>query len=272
MRTVRTHGGTDKWAGSSFELPASRKPIVVKGQASLSEVAPRKSLMHAIEFSTMEFRKMTDGPKVYIETSVVFHLTAAATTELFGEERRVATTEWWENQRPHFELYTSALTLEEAAGGDPEDAALQLEALAGIPALEITDGVTALTDTLMYRRALPPHARNAAIHIAVAAVHDIPYLLTWRVRRLAYPGNIQRFRKLCEQQGYRGPVLCNPYEIRRDFMPDDILEEVWAIREKMSEEYYADPEGYRARERARKYPGFTYATPGRTSKAEEDQD
>ena len=215
---------------------------------------------------------MTDGPKVYIETSVVFHLTAGATAELFGEERRVATTEWWENQRPHFELFTSALTLEEAAGGDPEDSARQLDALARIPALEITDDVTALTDTLMHRRALHPHARNAAIHIAVAAVHDIPYLLTWRVRRLAYPGNMQRFRKLCEQQGYRAPVLCNPYEIRRDVVPDDILEEVWAIREKMAEKYYADPEKFRAKRRARNYPGVTFATPGRTFGTEEEQD
>ena len=174
-------------------------------------------------------------------------MTSGATSELFGEETRAATTEWWENQRQNFELYTSALTLEEAGRSDPEDAARQLEALAGIPMLEITDDVISLTDTLMHRWALHPSARNAAIHIAVAAVHDIPYLLTWRGRRLAYPGNVQRFRKLCEQQGYRDPVLCNPYEIRRDMIPDEILEELRAVKEMMAEEYYADPKELNAR-------------------------
>ena len=47
---------------------------------------------------------MTIDKTVYIETSVVSHLTARRTNDMFVVARQIATTEWWNTQSTHFEL------------------------------------------------------------------------------------------------------------------------------------------------------------------------
>ena len=210
---------------------------------------------------------MTYDRTVYIDASVVFHLSSRATDRLFVVDWQTAAAKWWETQSSHFEIYTSALTIEEAGEGDPKDAARQLEALGGIPRLEITDDVTALADVLIHRQAIPLEERNAAIHIAAAAVHNIAYLLTWRIRRLAYPETGPLFREVCEQQGYYSPVICNPYELTRgQMLPDEIFEELWEAKDAIAREHDYDiwklGAHYRRREASVRY----YAVPaGRNS-------
>ena len=216
---------------------------------------------------------MQNDLTVYFDASVVFHLSSGATDRMYGANWRSHAAKWWETQRPHFELLTSALTLEEAGSGEPEDAVRQLEALDGIPNLEITDEVIALADELIRREAIPPEERNAATHIAVAAVHKIWYLMTWRIRRIAYPKTGPLFRNVCEKQGYYSPVLCNPYELELGpMLPDEIWEELWEVRSRKNEEYETDPEKFMARLQNKWTPGFTYGIPGRVFKTREERD
>ncbi|MDE2715784.1 MAG: type II toxin-antitoxin system VapC family toxin [Chloroflexota bacterium] len=210
---------------------------------------------------------------VYVDASAVFHLSSGATDGLFGADWRSHAAKWWETQRPHFELHTSAVALEEAGRGEPEDAARQLEALEGIPHLEITDEVIALADELIRREAIPPEERTAATHIAVAAVHKIWYLMTWRIRRIAYPETGPLFRNVCEQQGYQSPVLCNPYELELGpMLPDEMWEELWEVKSQLNDEYEADPEKFWAELQNEWTPGFTYGIPGRVFKTREERD
>ena len=159
---------------------------------------------------------MKNAETVYIETSVVSYLTARATRNLLAAAWQTATVEWWDNHSPRFELYTSALTIEEAGRGHREAAARRLEALDGITLLPITEAVIALSDALIHRRALPPSAQNDAIHIAVSAVNGVAYLLTWNFRHLANAETRPLIREVCEQKGYRGPEICTPSELMGD--------------------------------------------------------
>ena len=43
----------------------------------------------------MEYKKMEINKTVYIETSVVSHLTGRLTNDMFVVARQIATTEWW---------------------------------------------------------------------------------------------------------------------------------------------------------------------------------
>ena len=150
---------------------------------------------------------------VYVETSVVSYLTARATRNLLAAAWQTATAEWWDTHRPRFELCTSALTIEEAGRGHEEAAARRLDALGGIAMLPITETVAALSDALIRGRALPTSAQNDAIHIAVSAVHDVDYLLTWNFRHLANAETRPLIREVCEQQGYNSPEICTPSEL-----------------------------------------------------------
>ncbi len=153
------------------------------------------------------------GQSTYIETSVVSYLTARATNNLLAAAWQTATAEWWDMHRQRFDLRTSALTIEEAGRGHQEAAARRLEALEGITILPITEAVVSLADVLMHGRTLPTSAQNDAIHIAVSAVHDIDYLLTWNFRHIANAETRPLIRKVCEQQGYVSPEICTPSEL-----------------------------------------------------------
>ena len=81
--------------------------------------------------------------------------------------------------------------------------------------LPITDAVDALADALIHRRALPlpSNARNDAVHIAVSAVHNITYLLTWKFQQIANAATMSHIGEVCEQYDYRSPVICTPSEL-----------------------------------------------------------
>ena len=163
--------------------------------------------------AVMECKKMEIDKTVYIETSVVSHLTGRPQNDMFVVARQIATTEWWDTQSTHFELCTSAMTIEEAERVHAEAAARRLEALDGMTMLPITDAVDALVDALIHRRAVPSNARNDAVHIVVSAVHNIAYLLTWKFRHIANAVTRPLIGEVCEQNGYRSPVICTPNEL-----------------------------------------------------------
>ena len=63
--------------------------------------------------------------------------------------------------------------------------------------------------------AMPAKANDDALHLAVCAVHGIPYLLTWNFRHIA---NAQMRRVLggvCARAGYAFPTVCTPDELMK---------------------------------------------------------
>lgn len=52
-----------------------------------------------------------------------------------------------------------------------------------------------------------------ALHIAVAAVHGMDYLLTWNIRHLANAAILRRIEAVCGESGFPPPVLCTPEEL-----------------------------------------------------------
>lgn len=65
---------------------------------------------------------------VYIETTIASYLTARYSRDLLRVARQEITQEWWDKRRGIFDLYISAVVIEEASEGDPEAAERRLEA------------------------------------------------------------------------------------------------------------------------------------------------
>jgi len=89
-----------------------------------------------------------------------------------------ATLEWWQTQRKRFELFTSQLVLDEAAAGHPDAADRRLLSLKNIPILPLTEAATDLAELFINEGALPHKASDDALHLALAAYHNVDYLLT----------------------------------------------------------------------------------------------
>ena len=147
---------------------------------------------------------------VYLETSIVSYLAARSTDDLITKARQGLTHAWWNVRRSEFELLTAQPVLDEAAAGDPTAAARRLEYLAGLPLLDVTDDAVTLAHSLERAARLPAKAAADAMHIALATVHGIDYLLTWNMRHIANAELRPLIETACRQAGYAPPVIATP--------------------------------------------------------------
>ena len=118
-----------------------------------------------------------------------------------------------------FDLYVSRLVVTEAAGGDEEAVQRRAAFLAPIPMLAITDAAGQLAASLVDSKAVPRKAAEDALHIAVATVHGVDYLLTWNCRHIANAAMRQAIDRACRLAGYEPPVICTPEELMNDDQP-----------------------------------------------------
>ncbi len=110
-------------------------------------------------------------------------------------------------------LVVSQLVLDEAARGDEEAAAERLRLLAGIPLLRRADPrVEAIADELLAAHLLPEKARSDAMHVAIATVHAVEYLLTWNCRHIANANILPKVYRLLTDRGYFPPLIVTPEE------------------------------------------------------------
>ena len=151
-------------------------------------------------------------PRVYVETTIPSYLMARPRPDVLRAAHQQATREWWD-RRAAFELYASRLVVEECRGGDPEAANERLGALAGISLLAENASTAALADALVRGIPLPAKAAADAIHIAIAAVNGIAFLLTWNCRHIANVTLRPRIEAICRAAGYEPPLICTPEEL-----------------------------------------------------------
>ena len=107
----------------------------------------------------------------------------------------------------------SRIVVEEARRGDPDAAGKRLDALTGLPLLEMTEEVFEVARSLLDSGALPQEARIDALHVAVAAVHGMDVLLTWNCKHLANGELIGGVARHLWSSGYAPPVICTPAEL-----------------------------------------------------------
>jgi hypothetical protein len=150
---------------------------------------------------------------VYIETSIISYLTARPSRDLMIAACQQITTEWWETSRESYDIVTSDLVVLESREGDARVAQRRLDLLRGMRAIELTDEAWQLAKDLTTQGALPRKAQADALHIAVATVHTVGYLLTWNLRHINNPATKPRVREVCAVNGYRCPEICTPFEI-----------------------------------------------------------
>ena len=158
---------------------------------------------------------------VYIETSILGYLTARSTDNLIVAANIKITQDWWDEYSNSLVLYTSEIVEDEAAMGDPKIASQRLNLLQSLTFLDLTEEARDLAEEFLRQSNLPSKASNDALHMALATVYGLDYLLTWNCKHMA---NSQIQRKLSEisrDLGYKLPFVCTPYE----FMTIDPLGE-----------------------------------------------
>lgn len=152
-------------------------------------------------------------PKLYLETTVPSYLTAWPSRDLIRAGHQQITREWWQVRRARFDIYISQFVLDEAGAGDSEAARERLAALRGFPLLDPTDEVVELAEALTASLVLPKQAVTDAVHIALAAVHGMHFLLTWNCAHIANAEMVPAIESACRERGFECPVICTPEEL-----------------------------------------------------------
>lgn len=151
--------------------------------------------------------------KVYVETSVISYLASRPSRDLVIAANQQTTSEWWVERRANYELYISQLVVQEAGSGDADAAERRMQILETIPLLEISEKAAKLAEQLVKRGAVPQVAVEDALHIAVATVNGMAYLLTWNFRHIANATLRSKIEAICRDEGYEPPVICSPQEL-----------------------------------------------------------
>ncbi len=153
--------------------------------------------------------------RLYVETSIASYLTARPSHDLIRAAHQQITRDWWE-ARSVFELYTSQVVLDEAGAGDPDAAARRIASLAGVPLVELTPETGLLAREILRQGGMPATAYVDAVHVALAAVHGLDYLLTWNCAHIANATLRSRIEMICRTTGFEPPVICTPVELAQE--------------------------------------------------------
>lgn len=152
-------------------------------------------------------------PRVYLETTVVSYLTALPSRDVVRVAHQQITSEWWAG-RDAFELFVSEAVLSEVRRGDADAAARRVDATAGLQVLTTTPAAEQLAASLLSAAALPSKAAIDALHVAVAAVHGMHFLLTWNCAHIANAAMRPRIEAVCRAAGFEPPIICTPEELQ----------------------------------------------------------
>jgi predicted nucleic acid-binding protein len=150
---------------------------------------------------------------VYVETTVIGYLTARPQPNVTVAGHQATTREWWQTAADRFTLFVSQLVVQECSAGDAQAAEERLAILGTVPLLPTTVEAEQLADALTVGHAVPVAYPEDALHIALAAVPGIEYLVTWNFRHIANATIRSAIERVCRAAGYEPPTICTPEEL-----------------------------------------------------------
>jgi hypothetical protein len=103
--------------------------------------------------------------------------------------------------------------VDEARKGVDHLAAERLEFLREVQLLDVTSEARSLASDLLRDTKIPRKAEIDALHIAVAAVSGMTYLLSWNCTHIVNAVILPRVYDVCRRNGYEPPFVCTPQEL-----------------------------------------------------------
>jgi hypothetical protein len=85
-----------------------------------------------------------------------------------------------------------------------------------LPVLAVIPGAAALAEQLVQNGPLPTKAEVDALHIGIAAVHGMEYVLTWNCKHIANARMRTQIEAICRDLGYEPPIMCTPEELMEE--------------------------------------------------------
>jgi len=141
--------------------------------------------------------------KLYLESSVI--------NMYFQDDApylRDLTRQFWRDVLPHFDIYISEAVLDEIRAIEELNLRKALENLIkDFEVLEITEEVIKLADVYLSHRRLP---RGDALHLALASIGGMDFLVTWNLRHIYKRGTQEMIREVNMRLRTPVPTIVTP--------------------------------------------------------------
>ena len=148
--------------------------------------------------------------KVYVETSVVGYYTGRASRDVVIAGHQQATQDFWPLLSQDLWPHISALVVKEAGKGDPDLARKRLDAIRSFPVLATTPEAERLAQGILDGHGIPAQYPEDALHIAVAAIGGMEFVVTWNFSHINNPFTKMMIRQAVENAGYECPEIVSP--------------------------------------------------------------
>ncbi len=153
--------------------------------------------------------------RVYVESSVISYLTARPASDDLKRIHQQLTATWWK-RRSNWDCFLTTTVMDEIVRGDSE-AALQRKAKALLlPEFPVTPEAGTLADVLVARKLVPESSKIDAFHLALAAVYQSDYLLTWNQTHLDNLDLRSRIEELIRGWGLTPAKVITPERLLKE--------------------------------------------------------
>ena len=162
-----------------------------------------------------------DKPSVYLDTTIISAYWYDG-GDVASFARRLKTRDWWDLERPHFSLWSSAVSEAEFRAGVFRRQAECLSMVQRLKYLPASRLAQTIYDQLLAEDVIPEAKPRDAVQMAMCAAHQLDYLLSWNYAHLANPIAQARLEAICQKLRLRAPLLVSPETIPRVSMGESI--------------------------------------------------
>lgn len=150
---------------------------------------------------------------LYLETSVISYYNSRPSRDVIILAHQEITRQWWPKAIKNFDIFVSEIVIKEASMGDHGAAKRRLDDLKNFRILKLTEEVEKIAKVYFEELKLPQRAFGDAVHLAVACVHHIDYLVTWNCTHLANAQVIKRLMDINSSHHLNTSIICTPEEL-----------------------------------------------------------
>ena len=146
---------------------------------------------------------------VYLETSVISAYVDDRDNIASRFQQR-ETHYWWRRERNRFQSFCSEVVIAELEKADFPGQKQAIKLAKSLPFLPVTEEVIGAGKYYAEHRAMPRGDIGDAVHLALASVHDVDYLLTWNCKHLANARKVEHIQILNLRLGLATPSILTP--------------------------------------------------------------
>jgi len=149
---------------------------------------------------------------VYVETTIFSFYHDERTSPAIMTMRQW-TREWWDGHRFKYDLVTSAAVFAELEAGSLAHRDKAQAMAMDLPILPLSTEADEIVDVYIKRKVMPADPLGDALHLALASIHKVDYLVTWNCQHLANASKFGHIRRVNTLLGLHVPAIVTPLEL-----------------------------------------------------------